>query len=302
MENNIKYEIVKFTDDYFELDVNVSPYEDTVWLTSEDMARLFETERSVITKHINNVYIDDELDKNSTCAKIAQVQIEGGRRINRQINYYNLDMIIAIGYRVKSKRGLIFRKWASKIIKEYLVNGYAISPSRVVVTNENYLNLVNAVERIDSTQIEINKRLITVEQRLSNTELPTEKIFFDGQFYDAYSLIQPIFEKANDEIIIIDNYLDRSILDRLAVKKNEVKVMIYTNAATSKLIELDINAFNKQYRFLTVGYTSKVHDRYIIIDKFILYQVGASLKDAGKKIFSITKLDPSFIGELLNKI
>jgi predicted Zn-dependent protease with MMP-like domain len=299
MQNDIKYEVVKFTDNDFELEVNVSPFEDTVWLSLDQISQLFQRDRTVIGRHIKNIFSEEELSENSVCANFAHTANDGK---TYSIKNYNLDVIISVGYRVKSPKAVLFRKWANKVLKQYLINGYVINPKRAAVTTENYLNLVNAVVRIDCTQIEIDKRLVNVEQKLSKTEFPTEKIFFDGQFFDAYSLIQQILEKATDEIIIIDNYADRSILDRLAVKKQGVKVILYTNAAFSKITELDINAFNKQYPSLTVNYTSKVHDRYVIIDNSILYHIGASLKDAGKKIFSITKLDSSFIVELLNRL
>ena len=152
MNNNKNYKTVKFKDDELELDVNVSTMDDTVWLTVEQIARLFERDRSVIIKHIKNILFDKELD-NSTCAFFAQVQIEGSREITRKVEYYNLDMIISVGYRVKSKRGIIFRKWATNVLKEFLLKGYAINENRVVVSNENYIELRNEV-------VSINDRLL----------------------------------------------------------------------------------------------------------------------------------------------
>ena len=152
MNNNKNYKTVKFKDDELELDVNVSTMDDTVWLTVEQIARLFERDRSVIIKHIKNILFDKELD-NSTCAFFAQVQIEGSREITRKVEYYNLDMIISVGYRVKSKRGIIFRKWATNVLKEFLLKGYAINENRLVVSNENYIELRNEV-------VSINDRLL----------------------------------------------------------------------------------------------------------------------------------------------
>ena len=165
----------------------------------------------------------------------------------------------------------------------------------MVVSNENYIKLLNEVA-------DINNRLINVEDKVFNKEYNLDKILFNGQFYDAYTLIQSIFEKANNEIIIIDNYIDRSILDRLVVKKNNVNVIIYTNIKTSKILQNDINTFNKQYGLLNIINTNKVHDRYIVIDKLKIYHIGASIKDLGKKIFSIIESDSSLIIELLNNI
>ena len=282
-----KYEVIKFKDNEFEMDVNVSPNEETVWLTIEQIALLFERDRSVISKHIKKIYEESELEKKRTCAKNAQVQIEGNRQIVRYFDYYNLDVIISVGYRVKSQRGVLFRKWANQVLKQYLLNGYVINENRVVVSNENYIELRNEVASI-------NNRLIKIEDKVFDN-YDKNSILFNGQFYDAYALIQSIFDKANKEIIIIDNYVDRTILDRLVNKNKDVKVTIYTHKDKSKLLNKDIEMFNKQYGYLHVKYTDKVHDRYIIIDNKKLYHLGASIKDLGKKIFSVSELEQKLI-------
>ena len=282
-----KYEVIKFKDNEFEMDVNVSPNEETVWLTIEQIALLFERDRSVISKHIKKIYEESELEKKRTCAKNAQVQIEGNRQIVRYFDYYNLDVIISVGYRVKSQRGVLFRKWANQVLKQYLLNGYVINENRVVVSNENYIELRNEVASI-------NNRLIKIEDKVFDN-YDKNSILFNGQFYDAYALIQSIFDKANKEIIIIDNYVDRTILDRLVNKNKDVKVTIYTHKDKIKLLNKDIEMFNKQYGYLHVKYTDKVHDRYIIIDNKKLYHLGASIKDLGKKIFSVSELEQKLI-------
>ena len=164
------YQIVKFRENNIEIDVNVSPNEDTVWLSKDDMSILFQRDRSVITRHISNIYKEGEIEKATSCAKNAH-------EINGQIHYteyYNLDVIISVGYRVKSKNGILFRKWANTILKEYLLKGYAINEKRTLITNENYVNLINKVESID-------KRLTNLE----TVNIEKEKIFFDGEFFDA---------------------------------------------------------------------------------------------------------------------
>ena len=158
-----KYEIVKFVDNGFELEVNVSPSEDTVWLTQQQLSLLFDVDISRINRHIRNIYETNELSRNRTFAENAKVQHEGDRFITRKIKMYNLDMIIAVGYRVNSKRGVIFRRWATSVLKQYMLKGYSIDSTRVLVTQENYLNLVNEVNRIDSTQTN------TFETRLIKT-------------------------------------------------------------------------------------------------------------------------------------
>lgn len=286
------FEIVKFVNSDVELDVSISPKEETVWLSLDEMSILFERDRSVIGKHIRKILNDDELDESTCRAKFARHLVDG--RIY-QIDYYNLDVIIAVGYRVNSKKGTIFRKWATTILKEYLLKGYSLNEDRVSVSNDNYIELKNEV-------MSINARLLAIEGKIVSKEIPIEKIFFNGEFYDAYSLIQDIFSKANNEIIIIDNYIDKSLLDRLVVKRIDVSVIVYHDDTKSKLTGTDIIAFNKQYGGFRTVNTTKVHDRYVIIDKTLLYHIGASLKDLGKKIFSISESNPNFISLLLDNL
>ena len=286
-----KYEIVKFADDEVKLDVNISPLEKTIWINIEQMSVLFERDRSVISKHIKNIFLEGELLENSVCAFFAHTANDGK---TYNVKYYNLDVVISVGYRVKSRRGVLFRQWANNIIQEYLIKGYAINEERTLVTNENYVRLINKVESLD-------ERVSNIEKEYKPKEFKNTQLFFDGEFYDAYTLIQSLFESAHTEIIIIDNYVDRTILDRLVVKKSNVTVVIYTSI-NSRLLSKDIDAFNKQYGGLDVRYTTNVHDRYIIIDQNKLYHLGHSIKDLGKKIFSISESDNSLISVLLSNI
>ena len=286
-----KYEIVKFVDDEVKLDVNISPLEKTIWINIEQMSVLFERDRSVISKHIKNIFIEGELLEDSVCAFFAHTANDG-KVYN--VKYYNLDVVISVGYRVKSKRGVLFRQWASNIIQDYLIKGYAINEERSLVTNENYVRLINKVESLD-------ERVSNIENNYKPQEFKNSQLFFDGQLFDAYTLIQSIFESANNEIIIIDNYVDRTILDRLVVKKSNAQVIIYTSINT-RLLGRDINTFNSQYGGLDVRYTTNVHDRYIIIDQNKIYHLGHSIKDLGKKIFSISESDSNLISKLLSNI
>ena len=289
-----KYEIVKFNNDSVEVDVTVSPLEETVWLTQEQMALLFNVNVPAINKHIRNIISENELEESSTISKMEIVRYEGNRMVKRNINIYNLDMIISVGYRVNSVEGIKFRRWANKVLKEYLLQGYVINEKRSLVTNENYVRLINKVESLD-------ERVSSIENNYKPKEFENSQLFFDGQLYDAYTLIQSLFESANNEIIIIDNYVDRTILDRLVVKKNNVQVIIYTSI-NSRLLGRDINTFNSQYGRLNVRYTTNVHDRYIIIDQNKIYHLGHSIKDLGKKIFSISESDSNLISKLLSNI
>ena len=286
-----KYEIVKFVDEEVKLDVNISPLEKTIWISIEQMSVLFERDRSVISKHIKNIFLEGELLEDTVCAFFAHTANDG-KVYN--VKYYNLDVVISVGYRVKSKRGVLFRQWASNIIQDYLIKGYAINEERSLVTNENYIRLINKVESLD-------ERVSNIENNYKPQEFKNSQLFFDGQLYDAYTLIQSLFESANNEIIIIDNYVDRTILDRLVVKNRNVQVIIYTSINT-RLLGKDINTFNSQYGGLDVRYITNVHDRYIIIDQNKIYHLGHSIKDLGKKIFSISESDSNLISKLLSNI
>ena len=283
-----KYEIVKFVDNELELEVNVSPDEDNIWLSKNQISELFGRDRSVISKHIKKIFEDYE------CEVERNVQKMHIANSDKLVEFYSLDIIIGVGFKVNSKRAIIFRKWANKVLKEYLLKGYVINDERSLVTNENYIRLINKVESLD-------ERVSYIETEYKPVEFKKSQLFFDGQLYDAYTLIQQIFESASSEIIIIDNYVDRSILDRLVVKKSNVQVKIYTLANTRLLIN-DINIFNSQYGGLNLKYINNVHDRYIIIDQMKIYHLGHSIKDLGKKIFSISVSDSNIIQSLLNSI
>ena len=283
-----KYEVVKFIDDNIELDVNIDPYSETIWLTQSQMAILFGVDISRISRHIKNALNEEEINSQRNLRK---TQIANSDKL---VYLYDLDVIISVGYRVKSIKGVIFRKWATKVLKEYLLQGYVINKERSLVTNENYVRLINKVEALD-------ERVSNIENNYKPQEFKNSQLFFDGQLYDAYTLIQSIFESANNEIIIIDNYVDRTILDRLVVKNRNVQVIIYTSINTRLLVR-DINTFNSQYGGLDVRYTTNVHDRYIIIDQNKIYHLGHSIKDLGKKIFSISESDSNLISKILSNI
>lgn len=277
-----RYEVVKFVNEDLEIDVNINPKEETVWLSIEQISKLYTKDRSVISKHIKNITNDGEVDEKSN---VHFLHIASS---DKPVKMYSLDFIISIGYRVKSKNGILFRKWANGILREFLLKGYSINENRILVTNDNYVELMNKVNSIDN-------RVLTLENTISTKALSTERIFYNGEIYDSYSWLQQLFEQANTEMIIIDNFVDRTILDRLVVKKQNVKVIIYTDLQKSHLLGIDIKAFNKQYPTLDVRYTNLFHDRFIIIDRLDLYLVGASLKDAGKKCFAITKIEENAI-------
>ena len=286
--NNNKYALVKFIDNDLELDITISPEEDNIWLSKNQIAELFDRDRSVISKHIKKIFDDYECDEKSNVQKMHIPNSD------KWVEFYSLDIIIAVGFKTNSKRAIIFRRWANKVLKEYLLQGYVINEKRSLVTNENYVRLINKVESLD-------ERVSNIENNYKPKEFENSQLFFDGQLYDAYTLIQSLFESANNEIIIIDNYVDRTILDRLIVKNRNVQVILYTSLNT-RLLGRDISTFNSQYGGLDVRYITNVHDRYIIIDQNKIYHLGHSIKDLGKKIFSISESDSNLISKLLSNI
>ena len=306
--NNIKkkrFEIVKFIDNTVEIDVNVSPEEQTIWLTLEQISKLFDRDKSVISRHIKKIFETNEVEEFSSVAFYATQLNKYDPRTNKErkttvnISIYNLDVILSVGYKVNSVKGSIFR---NEILSEYLINGFVLNKKQLINSEEKLSNLASVVNKLESNQISIDNRLKNVEDKIYDYKIPINKILFNGEFYDAYTLIQSIFESATFEIIIIDNYINRKVLDRLTTKNKEVIVNIYTDYKKTLLTNEDIEYFNKQYKNLKVRYTTKVHDRYIIIDKNKLYHIGSSLKDLGNKIFSISELNSELIEVLLEKI
>ncbi|TDB64665.1 virulence RhuM family protein [Arundinibacter roseus] len=194
-------EIVLYRPDELAEHIEVRLEDETVWLTQAQMATLFGQTKQNISLHINNCFKEGELEKKATVKESLTVQAEGGRRVKRRIEYYNLDVIISVGYRVKSKQGTQFRIWATRVLRDYLLKGYALN-QRIDKIENNYENLSKEVKQISL--------------QLKTQELPTQGIFFDGQIFDAYAFASGLIKKAQKEIILIDNYIDESTLTHLA--------------------------------------------------------------------------------------
>ena len=273
--------IYRSADNAVQLDVQLS--EETVWLTQRQMAALFNTTPQNITVHIRNIYKEGELLKAATCKDFLQVQIEGGREIRRVAQFYNLDVIISVGYRVKSQRGVQFRQWATKVLNNYLRHGYAIN---------------NRFERLEQRMAKAEEQ---IESFVHSALPPREGIFVDGQIYDAFELIERLIKSAKKSIILIDNYVDESVLTMLSEKEKNVKVNIYTKEIT-KALHLAEKNFNVQYGGLAMQTTQIFHDRFLIIDDKTIYLIGASLKDAGKRLFAFTQMDATQIETIKSKL
>ncbi|MDN5113842.1 RhuM family protein [Aliarcobacter butzleri] len=264
-----------------ELELKVSVNNQTVWLSADEIAYIFNVNRPAIVKHIGNIYKDEELEQNSTCSILEQVAKDGKLR---KINFYNLDVIISVGYRVNSKKATKFRKWATTILKDYINDGYVINHHRI--TEQRLLLLENDVNVIKS--------------KIKDNKLETNQgIFYDGQIYDSYSFINDLLKLANNEVILIDNYVDDTVLT-LFSKYQNINFIIYTNNI-SKQLKLDFEKYSKQYKNITLKTFKSSHDRFLIVDKKKIYHIGASLKDLAKKWFAFSKINLS-VKEILEKL
>ena len=271
MQENISNVIV-YNDG--ELELKVSVEQESVWLNRNQIAELFGRDVKTIGKHISNVFDEKELEKYSTVANFATVQNEGGRDVKRDIEYYNLDVIISVGYRVKSQKGVRFRQWATTILKNYIQNGYAINHHKI--TEQRLFELENDMRIIKS--------------KIKNNSLEfIQNIFYDGQVFDAYVFINNLLKLARKEVILLDNYIDETVFI-LFSKYLNIKIKIYT-ANITKQLKLDFQKYQTQYKNIELNEFKNSHDRFLIIDKKEVYHLGASLKDLGKKWFAFSKFE-----------
>ena len=284
----MSYELIKFENDNVELEVSVSPEEDTVWLSKEQMSQLFDRNRSVISRHIKSIYEEGELNKESSCAKNAH-------EVNGQIHYtdlYNLDVVISVGYRVKSKNGILFRKWATSVLKEYLLKGYALNEGRTLITKDNYLNLVN---RVDS----LNKRVDTIESAEKH-RFVEDVLLLDNQMFDAIVLITKMIETAQTSIVLIDPYVDAVSLSFFKNKSKDLKLVVVTSSRAN-IGRREVASFNERYGSLEIKIDDKYHDRYLIIDNELFYHFGCSINYIGKRLSQITLIKDKDIVDTLKK-
>jgi hypothetical protein len=261
-------DIVVYNDGELELKVSV---EENIWLKASDIALIFDVQRPAITKHINNIFKSKELVENVVCSILEHTASDGKRY---KTKFYNLDMIISIGYRVNSIKATKFRQWATTVLKSYIQNNYTINEHKI---NEQRLSL-------------LENDVASIKSHIKHNSLELRQgIFYNGEVFDAYVFISNLIKSTNKSIVIIDNYIDESILTLLSKNPN-INIIIYTQN-TSKQLKLDIEKYNKQYNNLEVKITKKFHDRFMIIDENELYHIGASLKDLGSKVFAFSKLE-----------
>ena len=270
-------------------DLEVRVADDTVWLSQSQMAMLFGVKENTVTYHIKEIYKIRELEVEATARKIRVVRKEGNRMVNRYIDFYNLDMILSIGYRVNTVSGIQFRHWASSVLKEYMFRGYALNPHLV--------QLEQHIIRHDLQISDINQRIDNIVQ----TAIPPKAgLFFNGETFDAYVFVADLIRSAKEDIKLVDNYIDDSVLLLLGKRQSEVSATIYTECITNQ-IQTDLSKYNTQYPPLAIQEMGKVHDRFLIIDRQ-LYHFGASFKDLGKRLFVVSKIEEPAVTDALMKV
>ena len=289
IESGNKGEIVMYQpDETIRLEVRVE--NETVWLTQQQMAELFEATKQNVSLHINNIFKEDELDRLSV-VKDSLTTARDGKRYKTK--FYNLDVIISVGYRIKSKRGTLFRQWANRVLKDFIIRGYAINQQ------VKYLE-----EKMDAKFHVYDNQISDIQDKISffvrSSLPPVEGIFYDGQIFDAYVQIVSLIKQARRSIVLVDNYVDETTLTMLSKRNANVSATIYTKQ-TAEQFRLDVQRHNQQYPPIAVNICQRNHDRFLIIDD-VVYIFGASLKDAGKKLFAYIKMQETSADELLSRI
>jgi len=282
----MKNEIILYKPHELPEHIEVRIEDETVWLTQAQLATLFNQSKQNISLHINNCFKEGELKKISTVKEYLTVQQEGLRKVQRTIAYYNLDVIISVGYRVKSKQGTEFRIWATNVLREYLLKGYALN---------------QRIDRVENNMEDLSKKIETIALQIQSSQLPQQGVFFEGQVFDAYELTSKIIRSANSSIVLIDNYMNEDTLSHLSKKDKNVKASLLTKNI-SKTFALDVKKANEQYGNFVIQNFEKSHDRFLIIDNSTVYHLGASLKDLGKKWFAFNKMNTESVESILNAI
>ena len=261
-----------------EIELNVSIQDESIWLTQKQIAELFNVKIPAISKHIKNIFSQNELIENMVVSKMEITTQHGaidGKLQTKSVNIYSLDIVLSVGYRTNSLEAIHFRQWATKVLKDYISNGFAIN--REKITQQRLLDLEKDVSFLKS---KVKDNLLEYEQG----------IFYDGQTFDAYVFVADIIKSAKSSIVLIDNFVDETVLMLLSKRVSTCKATIYTKTI-SKQLQLDLKKHNEQYLHVEIKKFNASHDRFLIIDEKELYHIGASLKDLGKKWFGFSKMD-----------
>ncbi|MDR0895664.1 MAG: virulence RhuM family protein [Prevotellaceae bacterium] len=248
--------------------VEVRLDDETVWLTQAQIASLFGVKQPAISKHLNNIYATGELDEEGTYSILEYMGNDGKQKYTAK--FYNLDAILSVGYRVNSRNATLFRRWATQVLKEHLLRGYTVN------------------QRLTHLEEQVSRHEEKIEFFIRTALPPSEGIFFDGQIFDAYHFVADLIRRAEQSIVLMDNYVDESVLLLLSKRKSGVSATIYTSHPTPQL-QNDLRMHNMQYPPITIASFNRSHDRFLLIDDDV-YHIGASLKDVGKKWFAFSHL------------
>ena len=298
--SSLSSNIIIYNNGDLNLAVNIAPEQETVWLNQRQIAELYETTRPNVAMHIKNILDDGELG--DSVSKDFLHTAPDGKAYHTM--FYNLDVILAVGFRIKSPRAVEFRKWAFTTLKKYLFKGYVVNEERTLVTQENYLSLVN---RIDSMEIRQDKRMDSFDSRLSNVEekqkhlLIEDRIFYENEIFEALVFVNQLVETAEESIILIDPYTDERTLNAFKKKGKEVSLLIVASSK-QKPSQIDIETYKKEYGEVTIKIDDTNHDRFLIIDNYLFYQLGSSINYLGKRFTTIDlKTKPDFVGLIRNR-
>lgn len=292
MDNwQMKNEIVLYRPDELaeHIEVRLDEEKETIWLTQQQIADLFGTQRPAITKHLGNIFKSGELDENVVSSILEHTTSHGaikGKTQKTRVKYYNIDAVLSVGYRVNSIRATQFRIWATRILKDYLLKGYALN---------------NRMNRIEDNVQALSEKVNQIDLQINTHIIPTQGVFFDGQIFDAYELASRIIRSAKKNIVLIDNYIDETTLTHLAKKQKGVNVLLLTKTI-SKPLQLDVQKANEQYGNFELKTFTQSHDRFLIIDGKEVYHLGASLKDLGRKWFAFSKLETQSVELIMDNV
>jgi len=287
----MKDEIILYRPDELaeHIEVRIDEKTETIWLTQKQIAELFGTQRPAITKHLRNIFKSRELDESVVSSILEHTTPHGaieGKTQNVEVKYYNIDAVLSVGYRVNSIRATQFRIWANRVLKDYLLKGYAFN---------------NRMNRIEDNVQALTKKVNQIDLQISTHLIPNQGVFFDGQVFDAYELASKIIRSARKNIVLIDNYIDESTLTHLSKKARAAKVLLLTKTI-SKQLTLDVKKANAQYGHFEIKPFTKSHDRFLIVDGQEVYHLGASLKDLGRKWFAFSKMDKRSVETILSEL
>lgn len=261
-----------------------------MWLTQAQIADLFGVKQPAISKHLKNVFQCGELDEFSVHSILEYTASDGK---TYRTKFYNLDAILSVGYRVNSRNATLFRQWANKVLKEHLLKGYSI--------NQRFRDLETRIdERFYRHERRIDDLTDKVEFVINSSLKPVEGIFFEGQIFDAYTLMNDLIRSAKRRVVMIDNYIDDSVFIQLEKRDEGVRATIYT-PKIRRALRQDLERHNAQYAPIEIKTYRKAHDRFLIIDDTV-YHVGASFKDLGKKLFAFSKMEAMTGDELMKRL